>query len=98
MSLKACFAISNPIVLTSAMDASSSGVLTPPLWHIDVVGGASTPSKPLTGTPRRHYVTKAHHFVGIAGRQLNARECDDRMNRATLQNSTPIINDPAKDA
>jgi hypothetical protein len=37
-------AMSRPIVVTSDTDASLSGVSTPPLWHIDAVGGASTPS------------------------------------------------------
>src|SRR3954451_13030914 len=30
---------SNPIVLTSVTDASLQGLLTPPLWHLDAVGG-----------------------------------------------------------
>jgi hypothetical protein len=32
-------AMSRPIVVTSDTDASLSGVSTPPLWHIDAVGG-----------------------------------------------------------
>jgi hypothetical protein len=36
---KARFAISNPIVLACPTDASSSGWSTPPLWHVDAVGG-----------------------------------------------------------
>jgi hypothetical protein len=34
----------------------------------------------------------------VAVVRFNALECDDRMNRATFQNSTPIINNPAKKA
>jgi hypothetical protein len=36
---KTRFAISNPIVLACPMDAPSSGWSTPPLWHVDAVGG-----------------------------------------------------------
>jgi hypothetical protein len=31
-------------VITSDTDASLKWCSTPPLWHIDAVGGASTPS------------------------------------------------------
>ena len=44
-----CLAISSPIVVASDTDASLSGESTPPLWHIDAVGGASTPSPMWTG-------------------------------------------------
>jgi hypothetical protein len=36
---KTLFARSNPIVLTSPMDASRKWFATPPLWHIEAVGG-----------------------------------------------------------
>ena len=44
LSRKTCLAISRPIMLTSDTDASLKWCSTPPLWHIDAVGGASTPS------------------------------------------------------
>src|SRR6202011_3121363 len=36
--------MSRPIMITSDTDASLKWCSTPPLWHIDAVGGASTPS------------------------------------------------------
>jgi hypothetical protein len=49
MRLKTRFAMSNPIVLACPTDASSSGWSTPPLWHVDAVGGVH----PITVTPAR---------------------------------------------
>src|SRR5215207_9919559 len=56
------FAMSSPIVLACATDASSGGRSTPPPWHLDAVGGRpphhgrsgpySPPMKPRT-SPKR---------------------------------------------